>query len=691
MPRSWAAVFSRFFPMRGYVLFSILCALGAIAFTILFVRAEDPVYFWDSIGYHSQFRQFGELVASGSFARTAKEILFSIRHAEHNVSPLLLPLFFYPVLGGGRVSFILSLTVMYLIPVCIIAPLLVRRFFMIENGIREPYLVVFGVMFFLSVPFWKTVTLGLPDMAALLPLCFSLYLALQTDITERKYIKRMVLIGICIYVCFLFRRWYAFTVIAFYCSFFFSSLWRIRQRTLRDDLKNMFANLSVASLTTLGCLVVLQFPYFRAIARTDYSYAYTAFQLPLLSSADMLIREYIGLIPLCLACAGVVGSLVTHRGRYQHFFVFLTCIFIFLLFTRVQSFSPHHSLPLVFLVLLLASSGVIHICGALQNTVFRSFFLLLLCVLCFGNMYSSVCGLPIHVSSLLLAPSGRTAPLKHPGLASLQRLYSDLEALVSGTDHKVSVVAGDPFMSPSLISFNGPKSLADHIVWGPDIDKRDGIGIKVFLTKYLIVYTPTPPSSETTVIAIPTRMLLDGSGLGAAYAQVRRYDFGQDRSTYLFEKQRAFTQKEVAAYLGSFPPESEKWPEKPTELDRLMLSATVSGGEWENLQRRKHGRYRLFPSRGRPLVLTMDVGHLASADLLLGLPEKKKRFGNANCAYSLRVDDEEVRHGMLGLGETVTVPLRFEGKSTLEIRLEDNGSQGTGRIYFEMELLRATP
>lgn len=662
-------------------------------FALSFVSREDPIHAWDLSRSHNMTIKLLEALSESlpAFLDTFRSSLSSSYNAVGDLLPAL-----WELLTGStdRGHFIMSLVIFYLAPLGLLLPWYSWRFFG-GGEQRMPLFLGFCLTLwaFLYVPFWPALLGGFTDPASLTPMLIALGLALKTDITERQERRRMILLGISLYACFLIRRWFIFGVGSFYLTYALIALGSLNRGRLADGVKNIVRNLLTAGLASLVPMMIFQFPVFRGMILNRYSEKYAAFQSPLSDSLG-LIYSTTGPVILFLAVVSPLIALIRRRQVAANLFAVICPVIFFAAFTQIQGLGMHHTLLVTMFIWLLAFSGLINLYQLLPGTVLKTGLGLLMTFLMVAGFQSAFSGDQNQGRLAPLLPGVRIDPLTHPNLDGLNGLILDLKKLTDDPSARIAVMASCGYLiNRDLVENLMPYGLQrKHILTTKDIDKRDGINaFQLSVAKYVVVADPPDAymnAEEQTIITIPANKILKGEGLGRAYRRVGEgYPLGQGVTGYIYERVRAFTKDEIEDYVRSFPPESENWPRPVTEDDKLLMAAVgvISNGR-ERMpfdKENSRGTYVIKPASSPATAISLNLEGLERIKFALSIAARKKVCGGrAKVSVSqpgLAPETTEIK-----AGEKREYDLDLTSSSQVVISAEGEGGTKCDYVFFQI-------
>ncbi|MER8412471.1 MULTISPECIES: hypothetical protein [unclassified Mesorhizobium] len=199
----------------------VCTALLGVALALTYVGLEQPVYYWDFAAYFDTFSQQGTLLVQSPL-EWLSHLRTSIATDDYSAA-ILVPLMpFHIIFGDSRFSYIAGTVAVYLVPTA----LLIGRISYLEAATGtsscRSWLTVW-IAAFLYTPFWAATLRGLPDIAGCFALCAATYFLWKSRFLTHEPVISGIRVGVCLWLAFVLRRWYAYPVIgvgisaAFFC------------------------------------------------------------------------------------------------------------------------------------------------------------------------------------------------------------------------------------------------------------------------------------------------------------------------------------------------------------------------------------------------------------------------------------------------------------------------------------------
>jgi len=597
-------------------------ALGAIVASAIhvwyYVGNEQHTYAWDYRNYWIWYWQSG-VRFSESVQSWLAHLRDDIWQSDYNTSSVAMLLPFSLLFGYSRSGFILGLALSYLVPVALLsaatAALIVR-----DRSSPTLFFLVFSAFAALYVPYWAPTLRGYPDIVGLIPLTLAFVVVKTSGFGHRFRPGYALLLGVLIWMPFLFRRWYAFSIVAFTLTApLYSIALELAERRVSwaSTLRNIVLNYAIAGMCSTALALGMQGGLINTILSTSYSDIYVAYQRPLWSHIIDFLGTFGGFY-LAMALCAQFAFLKSRRIIIDVLFLNINIAVIFALFTRTQGFGLHHYLPISLWLLILSCVGLWLILSSFARL--RSFAGLLICIVASAvwanSLYRGV-GRPEWANFVL---PGQNVSLRTGSGTGYTRLVERLHARLRSGD-KFTVFASSLLLNRDALLSISYESLAGRDVEISHVDLIHGLNVGPFMARYAVVADPVQthlPAFTQSVVTIPATAILTGNGIGAAYRRVGNgVTLARGVKAYIYEKLRPFTASEVRALLSEFYKLYPEW-RKVHENAAFMIamtSTTELGDVWGSFDYNSGGQLIIhpgettptrftFPSVGRTLRLT---------------------------------------------------------------------------------------
>lgn len=674
--------------------------LLSMVFVIFYVKTEHPLYLWDFGRYYEFYFNYGEL-----FRRDLNAFIVQFANSvyveDYNALPIVPLLPFDFLFERSRGGYIAAIVTCYLIPVVLftlgVAYQITRH---TENKISiEKYfsLAVFLLFVVLGHGYWAPTLRGYPDIGGLIFLAGSTVCFFSIQMQGKVKWNQTLLLGVMTMLPFVFRRWYAYSIVAFYFSAFIVSCYTVFRTTDEDgDIWQASRRLVVnyGSTVLFSCLLVLllQRGLIIQIATTSYGDIYEAYQTGFISQLLNIYRAIGGLL-IALAVAGFIVSLV--NATYLKFGIFFisNLVVTWGLFIMTQAPSVQHFLPLFLWIYLLVFIFIDWLLSRLKNKLHAYAAGLLVVLVSMVNFWFMFVG--GGQESFGVLPEYRYHRMEYSGdWNAYRKLQSDLQGLLSGNWEQVTVFSSNMLLSDSLLYATGSELLRGRINFASHVDKRDKFNLRTLQSKIVVVADPVQyhlrPETQQ-VIGVPAIMIARGTGFGAAYKPVYdAYEIAPGIKARIYKKQRPISLVEVEDFIQTYYAAYPDWKAAYTLYDFMLATMAISIGD-------KTGNIRLDPGN----EIFMHPGEMTPTKIAFSL-DKKIEFIHLRA----RIPRSAARHcGPVGgdvilnifgdgtklLAESITyqkkltADLSVANYERLEFVVENNGSPNCDWLYLKLE------
>jgi len=499
--------------------------------------------------YWNLFRMLGGL-ASENAAKFLALTLQSISESDYNVSGLLPLLPVYWLLGSGRVVYVAAICALYVVPAALTAAYLAL------HGRPASGPVWLAVISALLMPvFWNAALRGMIDPIGLIPLGLAASLLWNTRFLTRASRTASLRLGILLWLPFLFRRWYAYSIVALIGLSLIAAaflIWRECRTSAPsrkwDPVLRALPRWAVLAIVLILGLVLYQLPLVYRIVNTDYGTVYAAYQT---SRWQQAVSYWQNFGPVIAAFLLLGAGVDIHRRNWKTLFFLTVALLIGLSFAR-QGFAPgvQHYLPIALMIFPVCYSGI---CFAWQGLSLPwRLAVPLVLVLNFANTY-----VPPSTGSVQTVREafGGPAypPLRLDRYADYVKLTDDLLAL--GDNARIAVFASSLNLSGSLLTAVNP-SLRPRMIAVGEVDLRDRFPWEALDADYVVIGHPTQihldPAGQR-VISIPAEEIAGGTGIGASFESTgHRYDLANGVSGEVYHRFRPIPAADLAAFKEQF-------------------------------------------------------------------------------------------------------------------------------------------
>lgn len=537
-------------------------------FVTCFIYREDPLYIWDYGNYQNKYSNLGNMLVSGNYKDFAKEFLLELRSYDYNSTSLIFILPFYYFYKSSRMGYIEAIAIIYCIPAIIIIYSIIVNI-VVKKMHKESRRLICGITFFMCATFtyiWGPVMIGFTDIVGLIPLMLAYYIMLKNDMKDIS-VKQSLIIGLLLYCSFMFRRWYAFGVVAFYISTVLMIIYDFARKSIGiKKVCDLITKLFFSGIVIIISSLLLQYKLIFTILNTRYSNKYQAYQLNSLNDHLKLFVDYFGIISISIMIMGIIVGILQKKYRRISLYMTSSLIISFLIFIRVQKFSWQHNYLLTIQFLIISSIFVGTVIEACKGKGKKYILSVVLIVLISINFMYTFC---IKLEPNILAtftPNQKYLPIHKEAMGELNRLENTLRGLIENSpDSKWASFTTGWNLNDALIEIVGKTNeFKNAYISVSHIDETHKLKLEPFSAKYVVVTDEVvyqqQPSSQM-VISIPNNEIYNGVGIGNAYKRISNKPFIFEGGTraYIYEKQRDFTSEEVSDFLSEFYKYYPEW------------------------------------------------------------------------------------------------------------------------------------
>lgn len=538
-----------------------------------YISLEQNVYFWDYARAWRLYLQSGQLLSQGFFV-FLQETGSSIYSQDYNnlSSALLLPFYFVMPQGDNRFTFILAISLVYLIPTAWLICRLIRQN-TTNFGTQEWLLCFWLTMSF--VPFWKPIMRGYTDIAGMLPVLFCFFYIFQHDLSAKISLKSILVVGLSLWVSFVLRRWYAYTAIAMYLILPFVSLWGSNSLLkLKERVKVSLINYGGAASVTFICIFIFQQYLFQSIMYNDYKEAYSAYRFSWQVNIEQATSYFGYLFIVIGTLSWVLSVLFVPQSRRLLISTAAIGIVSYIGFYRSASPDMHHFIPMGVWLLLPILVCLLNYSRSISSNIFKNGLLIFVLAISFLLQANTLFPASFSLHTYLLP--GTAYPLHLDKYDNYTKLADFLQMNLLKENKNTayfSIVSADFNLNYSIFSRVAPSSLIDHMIINPDIDLRDGLPIDTFYAKYLVTTYPAGtllPSGQEN-IKIISSLLLKREGIGQHYQEVARFKIDGGADAIVYEKISPISRENAIHYIEQFLPFYPKWEKTYLNEETIAL------------------------------------------------------------------------------------------------------------------------
>lgn len=540
----------------GFWLKIYICTvLLGVVFVTLYIKLEEPVYYWDFAAYFNGFNQYGALLAESPL-QWLSQLRSSIARDDYSAA-ILVPLMpFHVFFGGSRLSYIAGIVTVYLVPTALFIGRMSYQEATSETSSSQSWPAVW-IAAFLYTPFWAATLRGLPDIAGCLALSAATYFLWKSRFLTREPVINGIRVGISLWLAFVLRRWYAYAVLGITISAAFFCLFQVAKDRDFPALRKAALGGVCAIFTIAGAALAFQQPLILKILGTSYGDIYSGYKTGLVSQIDQL-GSRLSYVNWLMITVGLYISVI--RRNSFSLFCTLASALTFFLFTRTQDPDRHHSMSMFLWLFPAYAQAVVAI---VSLPALRSRWSTVAIAIVAGSAYL---GTFFPIGRQLLSPVSyvfareATLPLHLDNLPEYRRLIDDLVREMRPED-RFSVFASGAVMNDSLL-YEMDKDLYPRIEWSCQVDSRDRFWPGALKSRYIVVTDPPVThlqSGAQICVTIPDHDIVEGKGIGAAYKRIAAYELSDDVKGYLYEQVRPVSKTEIDALYSEFRKKYPGW------------------------------------------------------------------------------------------------------------------------------------
>ena len=485
----------------------------ANAFAAAYIGAERYIYSWDWAGFWLRFQSLGTEML-GHPLRALGDVASSVATEDYNLLPVVPLTPFEWLFGPGRLSYVLAITNVGLIPAAALMAWVAEA--TAERRSWPRFLLCTAVLLTFHM-LWAPVLRGMPDILGIAVACLVLLTYFRPS--AEKPLLRLVGLGALLCLLVLIRRWYLFWA----ASFFPAAVLGYLAASARKNLVPRIRDLAIAGTIFAALLLAIAGPLIARVASTDYSAAYSAYRPELLGEGRFSqVVHHFGIATIMLSAAGLACMAARKWSRELGILLIAQAVIALVLFTHVQRMlGVQHYCVLI----PAAGIGIASLIAALWSArcplIWRASGI---CAVVAVLLLSSLAVfLPTRAVSNPLLPSVRYPPLVRTDLGQLDGLMDELASLHPSL---VYVVSSSELLNWDTLHVgcqDRHPALCPHIAVTADIDARDGFPSRILRADYVVLATPTqfharPQDQE--VIGVVANHIRDRTGIGSSFTPI---------------------------------------------------------------------------------------------------------------------------------------------------------------------------
>ncbi len=680
---------------KFYIGLTIILILITTIFVYKYVKNEAPVYIFDYSGYHETYKIFSNKFKE-SKVKYIKDVISSVRNSDYNCTPIILLLPFYLVFKTSRFGYILGISLFYVIPAIVLTIVFTKKMLFKEKKEMNKDEIIFiyflCIISFLYTRWWSSSLRGLPDIIAVIPLIIASIISLKYSFTEKQKLYIPMLIGFMLYLCFIFRRYFVYSIIGFYGSLFIKELIRFikEKNNKKEKFLNAFKNFCIAGFTTIFLVLALQFPLVRTILSANYGESYSAFQDTIENHILRAFNEFGGII-LFFSIIGVVYTLKNKEHRENGLFCLMNIILCYGSFMTVQAMGVHHYLTISVWIFILFIYGIYAIWKSLTRDIFKKVFLIAITVLMALNFATTYIFRDLRIP--IVTQANKYCKFHYENFDELERLIADIDNLISSKNVKFSALASSENLSDNILELLGTEKMKRSIVYTSAIDLRDGVNFNSLMSEYIVV-TDIPQTGTSIegqrIVSVPNNEIINGTSIGQAYTRVSdEYKLQHNVKAYIYKKNRGFTEEEVNKYMNILEEYYPEWKKQYTDFDKaVLMGERVLGEGIGDVRRYLYDCFYMTPGFS-PTTYTINTNKkIEKLKLKLYIDEKgvdTSTYDYGKVKLTIKKDNNIIYENSVVYAEPQEIELDLTDSDKLQFIVDKDGNLSWDNLYMKIK------
>ncbi|WP_153304880.1 hypothetical protein [Desulfocapsa sulfexigens] len=463
------------------------------------------------------------------------KVIPSVRHDEYNLFPVALLLPAGITLGNSRISFVVANALLFNFPTIVLFAYFFKSRISKEREFSTTGLEYIVALFCMALApqLWVPVLCGYLGTGGLFLAIAVLILYSRKSFSDQNYWS-ILYMAFLLSLMVVFRRWYAYWVVGFLVSItivnilFLVNTYRINFKEYMPTMVKLF----LFGGASAGFFICLATPQAIRMLTTDYGDIYSGYKYAT-SFTDTLqdLNAHFGLLTLASAALGFLFSLKNIKRSQTAIILFLQFWLSFILFTRTQDMGYHHYYILLPSLL-----------------YFSCYFWMVLLTIVSGKLASSLafvilfCLLLLNFTIVFVPPVAdvlpkfdsafsqlRHYPMKRHDIGEIHNILEYFDEQELSEVDKVYVLASGLILNDDILrkgceAENGKYAICDCFATTAHVDKRDGLPVELFQSKYIVTTEPAQfhlDPKDQQVIGIVRDMVVHQEGFGKNYRKLK--------------------------------------------------------------------------------------------------------------------------------------------------------------------------
>lgn len=467
------------------LIFIVLICIFIVGLYIFYLKNENTIKTWDRSCYWTTLiRQRGYINTEG-IKDNIMRIYNSINYDDYNLLPSTILMPVYLLLDNSYLSYIMSVVLLYLIPLMIVAYLLFKKKCDKTSLIS---CILFMVPILFSVQLHYPIMSGYLDIVGVL-LAFSIIYNNYGYDFKKLDLKKNIISAVLICVLAVIRRYYLFFVVGYFGALFITYL--VNDVILKKEFKTFLTrikNIAILGFTFTIPIVILFYKMIYRIVANNYSFMYSAYADGGWIVTFKYLFGYLGIITLIMFIGGIVISILKHKNekKINDFIVLLTGLIALFLFLRTQNMGCQHVYILLPTFLYFITTFTVEIYQLLNKKILKIIYVVVIILLIILNFFMQFSSNTYPIFTNI------KTPYKDKYRQNIRETMEFINENVYETNSKIYIVAsGHIYNSETFKNYDLPDmSKYDNYVNVPNVDLRDGFSTELFEAEYLMTITP---------------------------------------------------------------------------------------------------------------------------------------------------------------------------------------------------------
>lgn len=520
----------------------IYATIGALAIAYYFISVflwhshSNYIPYWDFANYSRSTSTMAQLITSDP-NQSIVYLLKSISSRNYNFLPSLPLVPFALLFGDGRLIYLLSIVIVYLVPALLAFLWFQKQLFPYVS----PWTTAF--VFLLSPAIFTPIPLGYIDIGGLIIICFVLVKLLKQPVIHLRTTD-FISLGILLALLCLFRRWYAIWVASLYVTICIKSLLEIFDGKNTHVRFSIFYKITgkilISTLVLIIILTSLALPIIRQYISKNYVSYFLSMDAPG-AVFEIMTINYLGVFTTACIFAGCLVGIYYKRTRRAMGFLLILTLLSLLTFYKFQSLGRHHY---YLLTPLLVSSQILlvhRMMHMFRNKALHMIVFALFITISFINFLSSYS--PITNPVKFLFSRNLVYPIVRNDIAQLQKMLQTIKLHTSASS-QILILSSSNILNSSIMQELCYVSIKDmpfcsKIMSRSYIDGREKplnyANIDLVVVVKPIEYSRNP-RYQTELTNLATQFLNSGD-IGINYIRLKdTFLLDRNAKAYIFQK-----------------------------------------------------------------------------------------------------------------------------------------------------------